>query len=100
MPMKTLNELTVECYRLDFWEDVILVILERCGQRDGSDLWAIREGGSCLNKDGQWEYEPIPSSRDKDFIGRCRWATAQDALEFWSRGHKSRFSHYRDKSTA
>jgi hypothetical protein len=54
--------------------------VERAKQRDGSYLWAARsESGLCLNKSGEWEYEPMPSSRDDDFLFRCRFATAEEA---------------------
>lgn len=43
-------------------------------------LWAIRENGFCLNKDGEWEYEPQPSSRDDEFFDRCRFATLDEAF--------------------
>lgn len=32
-----------------------------------------------LNKSGEWEHEPIPSSRDDDYIARCRWNNWEDA---------------------
>jgi hypothetical protein len=37
------------------------------------DTWAVRQRGWCLNRDGEWEHEPIPSSRDDTFFGRCRF---------------------------
>lgn len=36
--------------------------IERCQQRDGSFKWAIRCRGDCMNHDGEWECEPMPSS--------------------------------------
>ncbi len=55
--------------------------------------WAIRDHGACLNKKGEWEYEPMPSSRDDAFFERCRWDSAEEALAFWqSSGVRSRFS--------
>lgn len=42
--------------------------------RGREDKWAIRQNGRCLNKDGEWEYEPMPSSRDEDFFARCRFS--------------------------
>lgn len=58
--------------------------LEAAVQRDGSVLWAIRRmGGSCLNKKGEWEYEPMPSSRTAAFFKRCRWPTAEAAYQAW-----------------
>jgi hypothetical protein len=48
-------------------------------QRDNSVLWSVSDGFHVLNKKGDWEYEPIPSSRDDAFIARTRWATAEEA---------------------
>lgn len=56
------------------------VMVEACHQREGSDLWAIRQRGFCLNKQGEWEYEPLPSSRDEAFFARCRWADRDEAI--------------------
>lgn len=44
--------------------------------------WAIREGGSVLAKDGEWESEPNPSSRDDEFLERTRWDSAEEAAAF------------------
>ncbi|WP_217925125.1 hypothetical protein [Miltoncostaea oceani] len=45
------------------------------------DRWAIvRSGGFCMNRSGQWEYEPLPSSRSDDFIARTRF-TLTEATE-------------------
>ena len=49
------------------------------GQRDGKIKWAVRHMGNCLNKDGEWEYEPQGSSRDDKFIARCRFASSMQA---------------------
>jgi len=41
---------------------------------DGSLVFAIRNRwNDWLNKYGHWEYEPLPSSRDKAFMSRCRF---------------------------
>jgi hypothetical protein len=45
----------------------------------GTGLWALVDGGECLNKHGLWEYEPQPSSRHADFQSRCR-CTLDEAL--------------------
>lgn len=55
--------------------------VERVQQIEGPDKWAIRQGGNCLNKSGEWEWEPMPSGRDDEFLARCRFDTAQEAID-------------------
>lgn len=57
--------------------------IEAVEQRDGSFLWAVRLNGRCLNKSFQWEWEPLPSSRDDEFYGRCRFQTPELAYQAW-----------------
>lgn len=55
--------------------------VERARQLAGADLWAVRDGSDyCLDKWGNWEWEPMPSSRDDKFLNRCRFATAEEAI--------------------
>ena len=61
------------------------ISIDRCGQIEGPDKWAVRNGGSCLNNEGEWEWEPLPSSRDDDFLARCRFSTAAEAYAALSR---------------
>jgi len=58
------------------------VYVEWRGRRYGKGpvLWAVTRLNSCLNKSGEWEYEPQPSSRDDAFIARCRWTSLDEAL--------------------
>ena len=51
-------------------------------EKRSSDSWAIISEGEVLNHDSKWEYEPLPSSRTKAFIKRCRWNTAREAVAF------------------
>lgn len=44
------------------------------------EKWAVRRNSSCLAKDGEWEYELIPSSRDDEFYARCRFDSLAEAL--------------------
>lgn len=46
---------------------------------DGVDRYAVRQSGACLNNRGQWELEPLPSSRDDRFLKRCRYDSWHDA---------------------
>lgn len=56
------------------------VKIEEVAQIEGPALWAVRKKpGNCLNKAGEWEYEPMPSSRDDEFLARCRFATVEEA---------------------
>lgn len=78
------EDLQVETYILDSWNNgETEVLLTNRHSIDGSDHWAIVEHGCCLNKSGEWELEPIPSSRDDAFYARCRWHRAQEALDFY-----------------
>lgn len=45
----------------------------------GAGTWAVTVGHSCLNSDGDWEFEPHPSRQDNAFIQRCTFSL-HDAL--------------------
>ena len=48
------------------------------------EKYAVRRGSRCLNTSGEWEREPMPSSRDAAFYARCRFDSfdaAADAAE-------------------
>lgn len=46
----------------------------------GDGKWAVTHlGSACLNINGNWEYEPIPSSRGNEFISRTRF-TLEEAM--------------------
>jgi hypothetical protein len=56
------------------------VTISEAIQRDNTILYAVRCGGWVANADGDLECEPIPSSRDDDFIARCRFADWEQAF--------------------
>jgi hypothetical protein len=58
--------------------EMVPIRLERTVGFDGV-VYAIRQGGCCLNKKGEWEFEPIPSSRTDAFLKRCRWKDFEKA---------------------
>jgi len=60
--------------------DGVPVWMERCKSAGGAVLWAIRRYSGCLNRAGTWEYEPLSSSRDDDFLRRCRWDDFDEAF--------------------
>lgn len=54
--------------------------IHRLRQREGPDKYAVRNGrGFSLNKSGEWEWEPMPSSRDTAYIQQCRFDTLGEA---------------------
>jgi hypothetical protein len=63
--------------------DMIPIRLERTMGFDGI-TYAIRQGSCCLNKRGEWEFEPIPSSRSDAFLKRCRWSDFERAWMVFS----------------
>jgi hypothetical protein len=44
--------------------------------------WTIFDGHAVLNCRGEWEYEPMFSHRENDFLERTRFATARAAFAF------------------
>ena len=49
------------------------------------EKWCVRRRGDCLNHDAEWEWEPMPSSRDDDFYARCRFDTLAEAVAAYNR---------------
>jgi hypothetical protein len=39
----------------------------------GDGRWAVMSGGFCFDADGDWDYEPSPSSRDDDWLATHRF---------------------------
>lgn len=62
----------------DLYADEIKI--QRTRQIEGPALWKVMDKGNCLNKSGEWEWEPMPSSRDDEFLARCRFDTADEAI--------------------
>lgn len=53
------------------------------------EKWAVRRMSSCLAKDGEWEYEPIPSSRDDAFYASCRFDSLEEALAAYDKAKQN-----------
>jgi hypothetical protein len=61
--------------------------------------YAIRQSGACLSKDGKWDIEPIPSSRDDEWLERFRfveWEQAAKTVEKYLKSSWGRFEHYKE----
>lgn len=68
-----------------------LVQVERRSYPPHEESWAITSGSrSCLTKDGDWEVEPPPSSRDEAWLKRARWPNASEAIKF-ARDHLKKY---------
>jgi hypothetical protein len=54
-------------------------------ERTAPDRWAVRRGQRCLNADGGWDWESIPSERTDEWLAEHRFdestalALARDA---------------------
>ncbi len=57
------------------------VHIDRVRKRDGTDWYAIRQGGVCMDTVGDWEFEPLPSNRTEEWLQRFRFPTLADAQE-------------------
>lgn len=48
--------------------------------------WAVRKGRTCMSKfTGEFDYEPLSSSRDESFFNEYRFNTPEEAAECWSK---------------
>ena len=61
--------------------DIDWPTVHRMDQLSGPSLFAVRFRGKCLNSNSKWELEPMPSSRDEDFMRRCRFNSFEDAVQ-------------------
>lgn len=55
------------------------ITCDRVQQRNGSFLWKVMKGGSSLSKEGYFGHEPLPSSRDEDYLSEHRFETLTEA---------------------
>jgi hypothetical protein len=59
------------------------VTIDIVARIDGPDRYAVRRGGSCLSKEGFFEWEMQPSSRTDEFFKRCRYNTFNEAAKVY-----------------
>ena len=64
--------------QFEFNEDVTIEM--RRGLK--GERWTIARRGFCLNKENDWEYEPMPSTRTEEFIERTRFDSFEEASTF------------------
>lgn len=80
--MSELNKLVVSQYEIAFDELTHRGAKIQRMRGRGVIRWAVYSEpmGYALNRSGEWEWEPQPSSRDDAFFARCRFATPEEAL--------------------
>lgn len=65
-------------------KNMYTVTLDMKIQIDKKELWGIYYGNNVLDKTvNNFVYEPMPSSRNKQFLKDCRFKSAQEAYDFW-----------------
>jgi len=79
--VKVIDGLVVDRYRFVVRPDIGDVFIED----RGNEKWVISLRGEVLNKQGEWEYEPLPSNRDDEFIERTRFDSPESCLEHLKR---------------
>lgn len=73
--------IVMPAYTIQYGPVVNGITVERARQRDGSVKWSIRSGSNCLDKEGDWVIEPLPSNRDDKWSSMHRWDTFDAAMD-------------------
>lgn len=64
--------------RMQMGERIAVVLRDDRSKKMDDWKWSVtRHTGSVLNRDGEWEYEPVPSSRDDGFLARTRYSLSE-----------------------
>jgi hypothetical protein len=69
------------------------VFIEERLQPTGRRLWVLKmesSNGWVLGKDGEFHFEPLPSSRTQDFIDLTRWESPDEVHTFWKENIKDK----------
>ena len=63
------------------------VCVRNSGHPDhGPDRWSICKNQTfCLSKTGEWEWTPRNSEKTEDFFDRCRYASRDEAIDYYQR---------------
>lgn len=60
-----------------------LVYIESRGQSGDMTRWVVYMDGWVLGRDGDWHYEPLPSSRTDEFITLTRFSSPNEAHDMY-----------------
>lgn len=61
------------------------ISIEARDQINGDRLWVFKMQEWVLGKDGEFYWEPMPSSRTKKFIELTRFKTPDECHSFWKK---------------
>ena len=77
--------MTMRAVKYFLMEDIYLENRDPENRFPGEKSWTVVKNGFCLSTDLEFEYEPMPSSREKDFFERCRYTLeeGQRLFEKW-----------------
>lgn len=76
------------------YESIESVRIDAVHGRGGITRYAVRQSGACMDANGEWEFEPMPSSRDDEWLNRFRfdtWEAAARAVEKYVKSPLGRF---------
>lgn len=59
------------------------IVIERRLQIDDTEKWVLKMHEWVLGKDGNFHYEPMPSSRTDEFIENTRFNSPDECHSFW-----------------
>lgn len=48
-------------------------------------IGSLRCLSNCLNKDGEWQFEPPPSMRESKFYLKCRFDSLDEAINIYNK---------------
>ncbi len=65
------------------------IVIERRLQIDDTEKWVLKMHEWVLGKDGDFHYEPMPSSRTDEFIENTRFNSPDECYSFWVENVKS-----------
>lgn len=75
------NIVPVEYEVLDLPYPDLDVRIKQARQRDGSAKWKIERHGMVFGKDGEWDFEPMPSSRTDAWLAQYRFDSLGEAIQ-------------------
>lgn len=74
----------------EFVNGVVFVEATKFKKTGEVTRWAVRRHNTCMNRQGEFGYEPMPSERDDQFLKDYRFTSLQKAVEIYNKTKKKR----------